>query len=87
MQTAITVRKINDHTIEYDVSTQEPWDPEPETRTYHANRSATFHGPHTGNGAARQLNGPADTVWRDTDAAMIEALKREYRGAKVTFEK
>ena len=86
MEISIKVRKIASNIIEYDVSAREPWDKEAEVRTYHANRTATFHGPHTGNGGARQLSGSADTAWRDTDAGIIAALKRQYRGATVTME-
>lgn len=72
----ITVTRTHPNVIEYMVSC------DGEERTYHANREATFFGPHTGQ-PGRQVWGPASTVWRESDAELKKVLRRKYRGAVI----
>lgn len=84
MKTTIMVKRTYRSVIQYDVITQEG-NSEPEVHTFHANGTATFYGPHTGKGDGLQVNGPANTAWREKDEDVLAALKRKYRGASVKF--
>jgi hypothetical protein len=69
----ITVRRVGPELIEYEVI---------EGRTYHANREATFTGPHTDDPAS-QVHGPAYTLWRANDADMLAAFREKYPDADI----
>jgi len=73
---SITAKRTHSNVVEYNVTTHDPLYGD-STRTYHANRVATFMGPHTG-GTANQLHGGARTLWREDDADMARAVWREY---------
>ena len=80
---SITATRTRPNIVEYSVTTHDPLYGD-STRTYHANRVATFMGPHTG-GPANQLHGGPWTLWRENDADMEHAFRREYPGLR-TFE-
>jgi len=73
---SITAKRTRPNVVEYSVTTHDPIYGD-QTRTYHANRVATFMGPSTG-GPANQLHGGARTLWREDDAEMALAFRREY---------
>ena len=75
---SIAVRRTLPNVIEYDITRHDPLGGD-ELRTYHANREATFFGPHTGN-PARQVGGPAKTLWRADDTEMLMGFRRVYGG-------
>ena len=77
---SITATRTRSAVVEYSVTTHDPLYGD-STRTYHANRAATFMGPHTG-GPASQLHGGARTLWRESDADMEHAFRREYPGLR-----
>lgn len=77
----ITIRRTLPNVIEYNLTFHDPLSGD-QTRTYHANREATFFGPHTG-APARQIEGGARTLWRGDDAAMLLAFQREYNGDRI----
>lgn len=81
--TTITITRAMPNVIEYSFA---EGDDEP-THTYHANRYATFHGPHTGRGGARQVLGPANTLWRERDDDLVKAFERRYPGATISLMK
>ena len=84
--THISLRRTRDNVIEYDLTITSPMAAvEQQTHTYHANRTATFFGPHTGGGDARQIEGGARTLWRDDDNQMLMAFRRKYPFASVAF--
>ena len=80
----IALRRVHHSIIEYDLTYSSPVALE-HTSTLHANREATFYGPHTGNGGARQVSGGAITLWRKDDTAMLMAFKRKYPFASVSY--
>jgi len=73
---SIIAKRTGPNVVEYSVTTHDPLYGD-STRTYHANRVATFTGSHTG-GTADQLHGGARTLWREGDADMAMAFRREY---------
>jgi hypothetical protein len=75
-ESTISIRRVLATVIEYDVTTHDPIGGD-QTRTLHANREATFHGPHTGN-PARQVTGGASTLWRADDQAMLFAFAQRF---------
>lgn len=75
---SIVVRRVLPNVIEYHVTAHDPLSGE-RTSFYHANREATFTGPHTGN-PGRQVMGGAYTLWRSDDVEMLMAFKRRYVG-------
>ena len=77
---SITATRTRSAVVEYSVTTHDPLYGD-STRTYHANRVATFMGPHTG-GPANQLHGGARTLWRESDADMERAFHRAYPGIR-----
>ena len=82
----VTLRRVRHNVIEYDVTTITPGGAEEQsTRTYHANRTATFFGQHTGGGDARQLTGGPRTLWREDDTTLLMAFRRRYPGAAVSY--
>ena len=80
----IALRRTHHNVIEYDLTCSAPDVPD-QTRTLHANREATFHGPHTGRGDGRQMSGGAKTLWREDDTAMLMAFRRKYPFASVSY--
>ena len=80
----IALRRVHHSIIEYDLTYSSPVDLE-HTSTLHANRVATFHGPHTGRGDGRQVSGSAKTLWREDDTAMLMAFRRKYPFASVSY--
>lgn len=81
--TNVVVRRAHANVIDYTVTFSDELGSE--DRAYHANRYATFHGEHTGKGNARQVMGPARTLWRETDKELRAAVKRAYPNATVTI--
>lgn len=82
----VSLRRIQSNVIVYDVTTNALGGAEPETtRTYHCNRTATFFGPHTGNGGERQMGGGAGTLWREDDTQLLMAFRRAFPFASVSF--
>lgn len=73
---SITAKRTRPNVVEYSVTTHDPLYGD-STRTYHANRVATFMGPHTG-GTTNQLHGGPRTLWREDDADMERAFRRKY---------
>jgi len=80
----IALRRTHPNVIEYDLTCTAPGAPD-QTHTHHANRAATFHGPHTGGGGARQMGGSAATLWRADDTAMLVAFRRKFPRASVSY--
>jgi hypothetical protein len=77
---SITAKRTRPNVVEYSVTTHDPIYGD-ETRTYHANRVATFMGPSTG-WPANQLHGVARTLWREDDVDMARAFRRVYPGLR-----
>ena len=77
---SIKVHRTMPNVIEYSVTTHDPLYGN-STRTYHANRAATFFGPHTG-APGRQLTGGARTLWRADDNDLAVAFHRQYPGIR-----
>ena len=73
---SITATRTRPHIVEYSVTTHDPLYGD-STMTYLANRVATFMKAHTG-GTAFRLHGEARTLWREDDADMARAFRREY---------
>ena len=80
----VRLRRTRSNCIEYDLTSNAPA-AAASVSTFHANRTATFWGPHTGAGGARQVIGPAWTLWRADDNAMLIAFRRKYPGATVSY--
>ena len=75
---SIAIARPLPNVIEYAVTQHDPISGD-ETRIYHANREATFFGPHTGS-PARQVGGRAASLWRADDVTMLEAFRQVYGG-------
>ena len=74
---SIAIERIAHNIIEYTLSDANgQW-------SFHANREATFHGPH--GGSARQVHGVASTLWRERDDDMIKAFERRYPHAEISI--
>ncbi|MEY5098684.1 MAG: hypothetical protein RJA36_1403 [Pseudomonadota bacterium] len=72
LATKVDIRRPRRNVVEYDVTYDNG-----EVRTYHANRVATFFGPHDGK-PAMQTGGGATTLWRDDDVEMLRAFQRAF---------
>ena len=81
----VHVRRVVPNMIEYTLVIDTISNPEMERRTFHANRIATFFGPHTGL-PGRQVYGSAKTLWRETDKDLQQAFKRAYPMATIEVE-
>ena len=77
---SITAKRTRPHIVEYSVTTHDPLYGD-STLTYHANRAATFFGPHTG-APGRQHIGGARTLWREDDDEMAAAFRLAYRNVR-----
>lgn len=73
----ISIRRTAANVIEYTLTFHNPISGDHES-TFHANREATFHGPHTGN-PGRQIHGGASTLWRADDTELLLGFQRKYR--------
>jgi hypothetical protein len=91
--TNITIRRILWNVIEYTMNSEtirgydmggNPIVTNDET-VMHANREATFFGPHTGSGNAHQVHGGASTLWREDDNQMLMAFHERYPLAEVSI--
>jgi hypothetical protein len=71
MAKTITIRRIGPDMIEYEII---------EGRTFHANPTATFAGPHT-TSSAPQCH--SSSLWRETDDEMIAAFRAQYGDADI----
>lgn len=78
----ITVRRTAFNVIEYTVTHHDPISGD-QSRVWHANREATFWGPHTG-APGRQVMGEANTFWREDDVDMLHAFRRGYTIRNIT---
>ena len=85
---SIVISRPMTNVIEYSVTIHDPLSGD-ETRVYHANRYATFHGPFDG-AFQRQVTGAAHTLWREDDVDCEEGFRgtfhsRGYSVREVTF--
>jgi hypothetical protein len=84
---SVIVRRCRPNVVEYSVIAPSTSGSDYPNRvdTYHANRSATFFGPHTGNGNARQIGSMAKTLWRPNDATLRSAFRRAFPNAEISI--
>jgi hypothetical protein len=71
MATTIIIRRVEPGAIEYEVI---------QGVTYHADRRATFSGPH---GAKAAAPIESTTLWRAEDSDMVAAFRERYPDAEI----